>query len=1057
MSSKVIYADQPKDYSLWDAHKDVLKDLFLTQKRPLRKVKELMESEYGFPRSLTLSTYETTLRNHFGFRKNLKREYWEAISTHLEKRQGKKNEVTFLGDLLTHKRVTKEVNRYCSKTSIANVPRRATPALPDSIFIRTLPPASPEAVPDPQWSGNAFERVPMIARAATRTYLITRLCSDITQGFSNTPSDTQHELGHLLQGRLSRERMNLPINQLAGKIVEALSHHHDDATEDMLRSLAYLHQMTGSPKTFGLNNSLSLLLNASYMLSNRYLEWELGGPFLQWFGKVADIHLLRRFFSQDTPTTIATWCSIIRLATIRLESYDMVASIWFEIGLTACEGRLLRDNTEWCLELVHLMSPRMGWNTWKHISKVVPKVLGGQWPEYNLQVMSRFICESINDPALTKDVIDSSENLPKTICLSCLEPRQVAECNMDCIKMLVEAGMTFDLGSGGLCYRLRRFLPRYTQGETLERAWLKQLDQAAKFVDLCTGLLGECVTVLGICAAASRGLEALREYVQGKRHPVPHTDTRWSFFAKNELLQIALSETVGMGLRSIVEVLLQHGVDVEGKDLDPGRYRRPALEAVDATDLDMIALLANHGADFNSQDILDVVIDCTRIESNVVDPADSCEALVDLLVDVGLSLQEHGPATLISALGFFRDPYNRPDYALIRVLQKHGVSWDENFFKNGKHAKVKLWPGQGIGGVDSLQVAIRNGCHIYTIQYLLDRGLQMHSRPCELDGKSILRDALAWRGGNRIELIGTLLDHLGTDREKDPVWPSLLELSMAGVYPGGSLYDRGFESELELFHYVKTLGAALPLPTDPVKAQRRFDLIPKLFLANAQYETVQEVWNHGEGFEKLHDGDRDQLLLETIKADAFIWACTLIEHGANVNGEVPFEIDCKDVGLMTPVQFACMSGNCSLQLFRYLLEHGGRTTFPGTTGLTALHIAALEGNLNLGNLILENHANFNAVWTPDCPQKDNSYYEELITLKSREGEEDEKEWILSMFTPLDVAASMGRLDMVKFLLNVGGRSAIPGPNGFDGALKVARKKRHPGIVMLLKETNGSPL
>ena len=51
--SSIIYANKPKDFSLWDSHRDVLKDLFLTQKRPLRKVKELMESEHGFPRSLT--------------------------------------------------------------------------------------------------------------------------------------------------------------------------------------------------------------------------------------------------------------------------------------------------------------------------------------------------------------------------------------------------------------------------------------------------------------------------------------------------------------------------------------------------------------------------------------------------------------------------------------------------------------------------------------------------------------------------------------------------------------------------------------------------------------------------------------------------------------------------------------------------------------------------------------------------------------------------------------------------------------------------------------------
>lgn len=49
MSSAVIYANQPKDFSLWDSHKEVLKDLYLIQKKPLKEVKLVMEAEHGFP------------------------------------------------------------------------------------------------------------------------------------------------------------------------------------------------------------------------------------------------------------------------------------------------------------------------------------------------------------------------------------------------------------------------------------------------------------------------------------------------------------------------------------------------------------------------------------------------------------------------------------------------------------------------------------------------------------------------------------------------------------------------------------------------------------------------------------------------------------------------------------------------------------------------------------------------------------------------------------------------------------------------------------------------
>ncbi|KAK7953540.1 hypothetical protein PG988_014234 [Apiospora saccharicola] len=112
MPSQIIYANQPKDFSLWDAHKNVLKKLYLMDRLPLREVKKEMELNHGFPSDFTM--YETTLREHLKLRKNLKGSDWEPIATHLEKRlrQGKGSEVHFLGTRLTNKRVAKEVSRH---------------------------------------------------------------------------------------------------------------------------------------------------------------------------------------------------------------------------------------------------------------------------------------------------------------------------------------------------------------------------------------------------------------------------------------------------------------------------------------------------------------------------------------------------------------------------------------------------------------------------------------------------------------------------------------------------------------------------------------------------------------------------------------------------------------------------------------------------------------------------------------------------------------------------------------------------------------------------------
>ncbi|KAK8077013.1 hypothetical protein PG996_003183 [Apiospora saccharicola] len=1042
MASTIIYANQSKDFSLWDTHKDVLKELFLTQKKPLKEVKQLMESNHGFPRNFTLSTYETTLRDHLGFRKNLKREDWEAIATHLEKRQGKESEVVFRGEPLAHKRVAKEIDRYCPKAANITIPTRATPPLPASIVIRSPPPASLEAVSDSQSSINDDGRVLGLEYNSARTYSNTTIGRDIIESSANLIPDIQHELSYLLRERYLRARMNLPINTFAKKIIEALadeSRHH--VTEDMLRSLASLHQMTGSPKVFGLNTSISILVNASYMLSNEYLDWKFGFPFLRWFEKVADMQLLRRFFSQNTPTTIASWKSLIKLndSMYRMlpESRDAVATIWIEVGLTASEGKLMKGNAIGLLHVLRRMELPQRWKMWKRISPFGHKLFGGQWPECESQMLGDLLRRSIFDnyPFSIEDALDSGNSLPRTINLS--GPNTVLDAvNMDCMKMLVEAGVRFEFDPVFCYIDLLRHLP-YLPDQHCKKPWLAKLDRMAEFVDFCTGGLEECVTVFGICAAANRGLECLSEYLQSKPHPVQSNDKIPVPTTKTVLLQLALSKTTKMRLRSIVEVLLQYGVDIEVKALGrtgPRGGPRPALQAVWAGDVGMIALLAKHGADFNNQDILYAVKDSAMDESEEIDPSTKFEALVDQLVDAGLSLQQHGPPTMLRAVGLLDRTGDAPADVFIKVLQKYGVTWDESFFNNGKHWKGWDWSNEEVRGMDLLHAALRMRATFKTFQYLLDNGIQVHSGLCELDGKSMLHVALtSGPSDEQLEIARTLIDHLGMNIKTDPVWPSLLTLSMI---------DHPLKSDLEFFYYAKSLGATLPLPTNTVKAMQRFSLIPKLLVANAQVGTVREVWNHGEGFEQLHDEDRDRLLLYTIRAKAFSWAHILIEHGANINGEAYFDkYDWEIARTSTPFRYACEYGDCPLQFIRYLLELGGSTKFAGTTGLTAMHFAAFDGKLNLASLILEYDADVNTVWTPDDLQR--VYHDWKLQWKT--------EWIQPMFTPLDMASAVGRLDMVKFLLNIGGRSAIPGLTGFDGALELARKRDCPGIVMLLNE------
>ena len=52
LSSDIKSAETPKDLSLWFGKEEVIKNLYIHQKRTLGDVKTTMEREHGFPTTL---------------------------------------------------------------------------------------------------------------------------------------------------------------------------------------------------------------------------------------------------------------------------------------------------------------------------------------------------------------------------------------------------------------------------------------------------------------------------------------------------------------------------------------------------------------------------------------------------------------------------------------------------------------------------------------------------------------------------------------------------------------------------------------------------------------------------------------------------------------------------------------------------------------------------------------------------------------------------------------------------------------------------------------------
>ncbi|KAI3391277.1 hypothetical protein diail_7636 [Diaporthe ilicicola] len=169
----------------------------------------------------------------------------------------------------------------------------------------------------------------------------------------------------------------------------------------------------------------------------------------------------------------------------------------------------------------------------------------------------------------------------------------------------------------------------------------------------------------------------------------------------------------------------------------------------------------------------------------------------------------------------------------------------------------------------------------------------------------------------------------------------------------------------------------------------------------------------------------------------------LLQKGADVNlpGKGEFGL--------TALQASCFSvpetpeeKQQQLSKIRLLLDSGADVNSPPARrhGFTALQAAALDGDLAVAKLLLSHHpmADVNA---PPC-QRD-----ELGKRDNRGGQH----FKFRSLTALDQAASNGRMDMVKLLLNYNALSHYRGETGYDGAILAAEEDGHLAVADLIRQ------
>ncbi|KAL1857537.1 hypothetical protein Daus18300_010295 [Diaporthe australafricana] len=238
-----------------------------------------------------------------------------------------------------------------------------------------------------------------------------------------------------------------------------------------------------------------------------------------------------------------------------------------------------------------------------------------------------------------------------------------------------------------------------------------------------------------------------------------------------------------------------------------------------------------------------------------------------------------------------------------------------------------------------------------------------------------------------------------------------------------------------VFKRLFRLGAPVVFPQGHRVGPERRCLINLLLQANAEDDLVMEVVDAGADVNDRGGGTKARTtpLQQAIERGRLSLAAELIRRGANVCAP-PGE---DSLGFhYSALQKACAI-DAPLSFIRRLVESGADVNEPPPArgpGLTSLACAARLGLLNLAQYLLEQGANVNTLGSArGC--------DPMTRNPAR----------IRRTRPIDWAAYDGRLDMVSFLLEVGGRSGRPGTTGLDGAIDAATvHNKHFAVATVLQ-------
>ncbi|KAK8140027.1 hypothetical protein PG984_000093 [Apiospora sp. TS-2023a] len=505
------------------------------------------------------------------------------------------------------------------------------------------------------------------------------------------------------------------------------------------------------------------------------------------------------------------------------------------------------------------------------------------------------------------------------------------------------------------------------------------------------------VLVWSIYDAAMSGLNSLVEQ-------------RWSYvdpFSRDYAfsLQLALSEAIGMQDIKVIESLLEFGVD-------PNTSLLPNYET---TDHDSCLNALPRAAGLHNPEILAMLI---AKNANVV-------RLRPLALHVAVAnarpLTKTGGARLwrtietllqprareVTADGNINSPLKLRTHTLHLIMRALGRLEVVGQISPLQYRAVltRLFP------TDTLRQAIRFSCSMAAVASLTSSGMGIDATRLD-HGRTMLHDALFGRSIDRHSIVKLSLENRASPAvEGNGV--SILEATLRStatpdmsIESSTSEWHREQRKSLKLFEEFRENGAEIPPDAR--------GLLSLLLIHKCPAFIVEEIVATISGRGQL-DRKYSKLVVYCIALGRSTLAQWLIENGVDVKtGEYR-----KRYAL-----WAACATNAPAWLLRILIKKGAMDE-PSLAflGRTPLQIAVSKGYMEVAKLLICHGA--------------------LINTESRtlSGEP------LRM-TALDWAAAMGRLDMIQYLVKIGGCSACRGLTSFDGAFWHARS--HIGALDFFK-------